>query len=397
MLYTRSRCAWQRTWAYDDWLEGEECECSDCVAQRRQQLRDEKKARANLDNTATITGLFGLLGVDELDVVADQLSDPLETTVRHTMPYHLLLLSSDVHTHFPLAQNLHCAGAACKGLQALLWDANENLEKKNEQVADLCEKVRISASEEGPRSYGGRSSQAREHNALLRRGGLNIESLRAAEELHWDHLEGAVDDADCNTLGMVMRLSTLPKLRVLNVGYNYIGGGWVSSITDEGVISLCENARGVPELRTLKFLGCGMANGGALALASACRSLLFDKLELLDLTLTRCGGAAFVTLAPQLRKLPVLTALFLCNCYLNDDDMSLLFTDLDKDHFKMLDDINLTSNDITDVGVAVLRDAILDDDATLPCFGEVDFSFNNEVTQHAWDEVSDALAKRDYD
>jgi len=237
------------------------------------------------------------LSHDELGVIFDGLADPLQPVVA-------VALSS-----------------TCLGLRTPLRPALEVLKERHERAVALCRKLYKSCAE-------------------LR----SAEGLNGIGRLVADHMA---------TLGMILRTNGLPCLRDL-----YLGG---SGLGDAGVQALCEGlgCGAAPSLRTLGLSNNNLGPAGAEALAAALGRGAMPKIEMLNLLGGNpIGNQGVAALAAPLRKMPALNQLFLTRCEIGDEGVASLVDNLGKDDFKALVMLDLDGNLVTDVGCAMLVDAI---------------------------------------
>jgi len=108
------------------------------------------------------------------------------------------------------------------------------------------------------------------------------------------------------------------------------------------------------------------------------------------------GNQGVAALAPPLRKMPALKELLLGNCEIGDEGVASLVDNLGKDEFKVLEELSLNNNKITNVGMAKLLAAL---DAgglpklARPCKYVLDLE-DNPASAVAVAAVQCALAKR---
>ena len=234
------------------------------------------------------------LSHDELGVIVDGLADPLQPVVA-------VALSS-----------------TCLGLRTPLKAVLEVLKERHGRATALCRKM-----------------------------GTSCVELRERMSLNWAHL--TVDDVA--TLGMILRTRGLPKLQTL------CPSGWFG---DEGMSALCEGLSdgAAPSVRTLTFMYNKIGPAGAEVLAAALRRGAMPKLEKLVVVLNPIGKQGFAALAPSLRKLPAIHTMILRQCGMCDEGMASLFGNLDKDEFKELKRLEITSNATIDHSCALLIAAV---------------------------------------
>ena len=265
---------------------------------------------------AVATGPLGALSHDELGVIFDGLADPLQPVVA-------VALSS-----------------TCLGLRTPLRAALEVLQQRHARAVALCHKV-----------------------------GTTCVGLAGAVTQTW-RAKGLTAD-DMATLGMILSTSGLPKLMGLDLINNSFG--------DAGMQSFCDGlgCGGAPWLR---YLALGQSGGtlavrptgamfldhgnddfgpaGAEALAAVLRRSALPQLRALMLSCVPIGSRGLTTLAAPLRKLPTLMWLSLNLCEIGDEGVASLVGDLGDDDLKKLHFLDLSSNQITDTGMATLAGAI---------------------------------------
>jgi len=289
-----------------------------------------RKARVT---EAVATGPFGALSHDELGVIVDGLSDPLQPVVA-------VALSS-----------------TCLGLRTPLQAALEVLKERHEQAKALCRKLCQSCAE-----------------------------VRGAEKLYGHSL--LVAD-DFPTLAMILRTNGLPCLQRL-----YLGN---SGLVDAGMQALCEGlGRGAaPSLLTLGLAHNNFGLAGAEALAAALRRGAMPKLEWLGLAENPIGNSGMAALAAPLRKLPALNRLVLDDCEIGDEGVASLVDNLGKDDFKKLERLYIEGNTITDAGAVKLL-AALDAGGLPKLVNDMYLLEGNPVSAVAVEAVKAALAKRSH-
>jgi len=279
---------------------------------------------------AVATGPFGALSHDELGVIVDGLSDPLQPVVA-------VALSS-----------------TCLGLRTPLQAALEVLKERHEQAKALCRKL-------GYRSCAG---------------------LRGAETLEASHHLVAAA-----TLAMILQTNGLPRLQHLYLGFNGFGDADMQALC-KGL------GRGaVPSLGTLSLAHNNFGPPGAEALAAALRKGAFPKLVFLEIQGNPIGNQGVAALAAPLRKLSALTSLILGRCEVDDKGVASLVDNLGKDDFKALQHLLLYNNKITDAGVARLL-AALDAGGLPTLVNHTHMLKDNPASAVAVEAVQDALAKR---
>jgi len=273
------------------------------------------------------------LSHDELGVIFDGLADPLQPVVAVAF------------------------SSTCKGLWTPLQAALEVLKKRHSRAVALCYKF-----------------------------GKRCANLRDAKGLDWS--SKGLTAVDMATLAMILRTNGLPRLENLSLFANSFG--------DAGVQAMCEGlGRGaVPSLRVLN-LGFNMVGPvGSEALAAALHRGAMPKLAVLVLIHNPIGKQGMAALATSLRKLPVLKRLSLSYCSIDDEGLTSLVGNLGKDDLKALEKLELSSNNITDVGCAMVEKAI--DAGSLPAVRRVlDLDLgDNDASDEAAAAVDDALVRR---
>ena len=281
------------------------------------------------------------LSHDELDVIFDGLSDPLQ-------PELAVVFSS-----------------TCKGLRTPLRAALEELEGQHSDVKELCYHVP---------PYNHAESETR----LPMCCGL----LRCQTSLKWDNLNVDSPVEAMSTLGMIMGTNGLQYLQCLDIGCNGFG--------DAGAQQLFEGLGpgSLPKLQLLDISGNNIGPAGAEAFAAALRRGAMPKLALLGLNGNPIGNQGVAGLAAPLRKLRKFMTLGIHACEIGDEGMTSLLGNLGKDDFKTLKDIGLGENNLTVTGCATLLAAIKA--GALPCLEQVLFEEGNPFSA----DVVAALAAR---
>ena len=268
------------------------------MAARATRSASRKARRAE---EAVATGPLGALSHDELGVIFDGLADPLQPVVA-------VALSS-----------------TCMGMRTPLAAALKVLEEQHKRAVALCRRYDMSCAE-----------------------------MCREMKLDWKSFDRTVVfDVSCAaTLGMILRRSSLPTLRELDLGNKNLG--------DAGVQALFEGLGpgSLPSLCDLSFDDSQVGPAGAEALAAAIRRGAMPKLEGLLLDNNPLGNQSLVALAPALQKLPLLGILSLWNTGIGDEAVTSLVSNLGKDAFKALEIIDLDHNKVTDKGCATLVSAI---------------------------------------
>jgi len=248
-----------------------------------------------------------VLSHDELGVIFDGLADPLKPVIAASF------------------------SSTCKGLRTPLRAALEVLEQQHARAVALCHKV------DWP----------------------PWRPLLDATELRWE--SKGLNAEDMVTLGMILRMNGLPRLRRLDLWSNNLGDAEVEALCD----AMGRGAQG--RQLFLSFQSNAIGPAGAKALAAAFRRGAMRKLERLDLATNPLGREGLAALAPELRQLPNLIELFVEDASLDDDAVSSLVADLGKDDYKQLETLCLGNDNrnissvrtlITDAGEAKLAAAI---------------------------------------
>jgi len=301
-----------------------------------------RSASSSGDDTSRC--LLLALSHDELGVVFDGLANPLQPVVA-------VALSS-----------------TCLGLRTPLLAALAVLKGRHEKAVALSRKLKMSCA------------QVRDAEDL----DGSCAGLSGAERL-----VGRLVAADMATLGMILRTNGLPRLRELLLGINGFG--------DAGMQSLCEGlGRGAaPSLRILGLPFNKFGPAGAEALAAALGRGAFPKIDWLNLQGNPIGKQGMAALAAPLRKLPALNQLVLGLCEIGDEGVGSLVDNLGKDDFKVLNQLRMHSNKITDAGVAKLL-AALDAGGLPKLVNDSNMIFNNPASAVAVEAVKAALAKRSH-
>jgi len=231
------------------------------------------------------------LSHDELGVIFDGLADPLRPVVA-------VALSS-----------------TCKGLRTPLQAALEVLQERHEKAKALCHKT-----------------------------GTSYRQLRDATELEWEDKGLAADDMV--TLGML--LPWMPGLCLLDLDGNQLG--------DAGVQALFKGLgpAAAPSLACLFLCRNLFGPAGAEALSAALRRGVMPKLEELHLSNNLLGNQGVKALAMPLRQLPTLERLGMACCNMGDDGLASLLAGHGSDGFKLVTDLYLDGNQLTDAGCATL-------------------------------------------
>ena len=287
------------------------------------------------DAEAAATGPLGALSHDELGVIFDGLADPLQPTVA-------VALSS-----------------TCLGLRTPLWAALEVLKERYERAVALC-----------------------------RRGAMHPKMLSPASLSDQTYLAFySISDESMATLGMILRLHGLPRLKVLEL--------FSASNGSSGMISLCEGMGpgSLPALTHLNFENNRAGPAGAEALATAFSKGAMPRLERLCLLVYQFGKRGWAALAKPLRRLPGLCYLDLDSTGLCDEGLASLVANLGKDKFKALKSLNLQGNQVGDLGCRSLVMAIVG--GRMPLLETLDL-YENPASQAAQQSVLDAVRSLSY-
>eukprot|EP00966_Prymnesium_polylepis_P079562 1844063-Prymnesium_polylepis.3 len=252
--------------------------------------------------------------------------------------------------------------STCKALRTPLWPVLELLQQRHKRATNLCRTV-------------GNTHQA-----------LSCAQLRDAQELIWSQRRLTVDDMA--TLGMILRIRGLPRLRELRIKLDWIAFG------DAGMQALCEglHSGSLPELHALYFQSNNLGPTGADALAAALRRGVIPKLAELSLSGNPIGDEGAAALAEPLRKLPLLEQLSLADCCIGDEGVASLFAGLDEDDFKTLGLLWLDNNRLTDKSCTLLASG-RDGTGALPALWKL-LVGKNPASDAAHKAVAVAYAKR---
>ena len=259
------------------------------------------------------------LSHDELDVIFDGLSDPLQ-------PELAVVFSS-----------------TCKGLRTPLRAALEELEGQHSDVKELCRHV--------PDVYDKETGNSEPMDCAMLRDEMQLK-WNDELQLKWNNLNVDAPVEAMSTLGMILRANGLPKLRALHLAENHLG--------DAGAQPLFEGLGpgSLPSLLVLSIYENNIGPAGGEALAAALGSGAMPTLVRLDLHGNPIGKQGVAALAAPLRKLHSLTDMFLSGCKICDEGVASLVDNLGKDDFKALVGLDLEDNLVTDKGCATLVDAI---------------------------------------
>lgn len=213
--------------------------------------------------------------------------------------------------------------------------------------------------------------------ALCRKVGSSCAKLCGARELDF---EGKVLTADdMATIGMLLA-KWLPRLRELRFFRNGFG--------DAGVFALCEalDLGAAPMLWLLDLGNNQLGPAGAKAVAAAFRRGALPKLEDLSLNGNIIGNQGVAALAVPLRTRPALKLMYLVGCGIGDEGLTFLVANL----YKVLQQLWLADNYITDAGMATLAAAI--HGMRFPSINEVHLE-DNLASDAAYKAVDHAIAK----
>ena len=256
--------------------------------------------------------MFLLLGHDEMDVVAQELCDPLQPL---------------------LAVNL---GSTAKGLQMPMQAALAQLKQQHLEAEGFA--------------------------ALV---GMDMERLRVATTLRLGSFDGRpLTLAHGRALGTLVGCGSLPMLRNLCIECDECG--------DEGVVLLAVGLRrgGLPSLGTLRFASSQIGEQAASALAAALTKRAVPALTTLHLGDNELGDLGLVALAPALRQLPTLTELKMWDNEISDRGLAALIAQPMTGVLESLQLLDLCGNNITDAGCAALDSALRS--GALPALKAVD-------------------------
>jgi len=264
---------------------------------RTAELAGSSSAQADV---AVATGPFGALSHDELGVIFAGLADPVDPGV-------------------PVALS-----STCKGLRTPLLAFLDrcSLRTMHSRVVELCLKVRLPWWE-----------------------------LRDAPSLGWQ-FNPTLTAADLATLNMILRISGLPRLKTINLGY--------CGFIDVSIQVLFDGlGRGAaPSLETLSLCDNHFGPVGAAAVAGALSRGAMPQLKKLVLNGNLIMDQGLTALAAPLRKLPALKELCLTACEFGDEGVASLLADVDATHFKSLELLLMQQNQLTDATCDRLTAAI---------------------------------------
>jgi len=287
------------------------------------------------------------LSHDELGVIVDGLADPLQPVVA-------VALSS-----------------TCLGLRTPLGAALEVLRQRHEKASALCRKI-----------------STWDRVQLQRFPVWNCAVLRRLDtfRLNPDDMEFTDDAIDhVATLGMLLSSGSLPRLQEL------VLRGLVCR--DAGIQAFCEGlgSGAAPLLHTLYVNHNRFGPAGADAFAAALRRGAMPKLEKLYLGGNPIGNRGVAALAVPLRA-GCIKELYLPDCNIDDEGMASLFANLNKEDFKVLDSLFMSSNALTDKGCAMMVSAI--DSDRMPSLETIRLSMNECVSDAARDAIKEAIVRR---
>ena len=236
------------------------------------------------------------LSHDELGVIVDGLADPLQPVVA-------VALSS-----------------TCEGLRTPLRAALEVLQERHARAVALCRKLKMSCA-----------------------------AVRVAEKLGW--YSKGLTAYDMATLAMILQTNGLPKLKRLYIERNYFGGQHLA------VLFGALGPGALPSLEDLPVFKNDIGPLGAEAFAAAITRGAMPKLRIAAFYNNPIGNQGVAALKASLRKRE-LWFLGVMDVGLDDDGVSSLMSDLDKDDFKALERLDIGENPITDRGCATITTAI---------------------------------------
>ena len=267
------------------------------VAQR--ELLQQVRGRIEMDLEASGDGCRLLeLSHDALGMLFDKLADL-------TQPIIAVALSS-----------------TCKALRTPLRAALHVLKEGHEKAVALCLKASQTHCLEG--------------------SDVTWNSSEYVEQLN---------TSDMAILGKLVQW--MPRLQTMLI--------YSSQFGDEGMHALCEGLGpgSLPSLLTIDVRDNLFGPVGAKALASALRRGSMSKLVALALSCNPIGNQGLAALAAPLRRLPALDELQLTGCEIGDKGVASLVADLGKDDFKALKVVDLSNNELTDIGCATLTKAVV--------------------------------------
>ena len=195
--------------------------------------------------------------------------------------------------------------------------------------------------------------------------------------------------ADLGTLGMLC--SGLPELVEILL--------FDSATSSDGVQRLAEGlgAGALPAVTCFLLSRLHVGDVGASALTAALGRGALPRLEILTLTNTGISDAGLVTLAPALRRLPGLQALFLSSNPVGDEGLAALVAPSSPagalspptGGLKKLQLITLRNSKVSDAGCAALVAAL--DSGRLPALKEIDLS-GSPISAASEADLHDSLA-----
>ena len=237
------------------------------------------------------------LSHDELGVIVDGFSDPLEPAV------------------------VVALGGTCKGLRTPLQPALSVLEAQHKRARRLCRKLRVDCA-----------------------------ALRHATELDMKFYHDFGDE-DLATLGLILRTGGLPRLRALD--FERFPG------SNDALLTFFQDLDvAVPSVTELNLHDKRLSPHFAHALAVALERGALPKLEQVYLGINCFCNEGVAALAAPLRKLPALKELYLFDNDIDDEGVASLIADLSKDDFKSLEHLQLDGAALTDTGCTTLITAI---------------------------------------
>ena len=255
------------------------------------------------------------LSHDELGVIVDGLADPLEPVVAVAF------------------------SSTCKGLRTPLRVALEVLQQRHERAVEFCKRVgwAWNVSDEQLRGVGGCSYLRDAHKLTLQ-----------AEPDDWISPLGM---EEMETLAMILQTNGLPNLKKLEIDRNHFGDKHLA------VLFGALGPGALPSLKDLPVFRNKVGPLGAEACAAALARGAMPKLRFLAFYNNPIGNQGVAALKASLRKRE-LWFLGIADVGLDDDGVSSLMDDLDKDDFKALGKLSFSHNRITNRSYASITSAI---------------------------------------